>query len=297
MDAAFLDGWVTASDGIRIAYRDHGGAGRPLVLLHGGGANLVSMDQWAARLGHERRTVAIDLRCCGQSGDPEHFRLTDAADDVAAVVAELDLGTVDVLGHSMGGFVGGFYATAHDAGAVVSIDGFGPGMVTVGSAEERAAFRAFQDGMRTSFLAMTTPPEEGDRAWRDTQVATISEVFGRIGYTAPNGRSMAERNLVDLGGGRYRRHPARHLFEHAFADDGDADILRMYRRVRCRTLVIRCTESGAPPVLDEELAGLTAGNPLVTVVAMALTHLAPAWDALEEVAAVVERFLDEHAAA
>ena len=32
-----------------------------VVLLHGGGANLVSMDQYAQRLGRSRRTVALDL--------------------------------------------------------------------------------------------------------------------------------------------------------------------------------------------------------------------------------------------
>ena len=91
-----LEGWVEAPDGIRIAYRDHGGHGRGLVLLHGGGANLVSMDQYAERLGEGRRCVAIDLRACGQSGDPAWFRLIDAASDVDGTVIEvLDHGAPD----------------------------------------------------------------------------------------------------------------------------------------------------------------------------------------------------------
>ena len=51
------DGFVTSHDGVRVAYRDHGGTGRGLVPLHGGGANLVSMDQYANRLGAGRRSV------------------------------------------------------------------------------------------------------------------------------------------------------------------------------------------------------------------------------------------------
>jgi len=43
-------------------------------------------------------------------------------------------------------------------------------------------------------------------------------------------------------------------------------------------------------VLDQELAGLCEANPLVEVAHLALTHLAPAWDALEEVAAVIEDY-------
>jgi pimeloyl-ACP methyl ester carboxylesterase len=249
------------------------------------------MDQYADRFGRGRHAVAIDIRACGQSGDPERFRLRDAAGDVACVVAALGLGPVDVIGHSMGGFVGGWFATDTPSARVVSIDGFGPGMVTAGSDADHAAFRGFQAGIKAAFFAMTEPPETGDRAWRDQQVEVLCEVFPRIGYTAPNARAMAERNFADLGDGRFHRRPPRHLFADAFEDDGDADILRMYRDAACPTLIIRCTESGAPPVLDQELEGLRNANPWVTVLDLPLTHLAPAWDAIDDVAPHIEGFL------
>lgn len=173
----------------------------------------------------------------------------------------------------------------------MSIDGFGPGMVTVGSDGERAEFRRFQEGMKAAFFAMTSGPESGDRAWRDEQIDVLCETFPRIGYTAPNARVMAERNFVETSDGTYVRRPPRHLFADAFADDGDADILRMYRDVRCPTLIVRCTESGAPPILDVELDGLCANNSWVSVVRLPLTHLAPAWDAIDDVVAIVEEFL------
>jgi pimeloyl-ACP methyl ester carboxylesterase len=283
------EGWAVASDGTRIAYRDHGGGGRPVVLLHGGGANLESMDQFAERLG-DRRRVAVDLRACGQSDDPPRFRLEDAASDIAAVVDHLELGSIDLIGHSMGGFVAGFYGTDHRDARVVSIDGFGPGMVTGGTPAQRREFRAFQDSMKSSFFAMTSPPESGDRTWRDEQVETMCELFPRIGYTAPNARVMAERNFVDVGGGEYHRRPPRHLFSDAFSDDGDKDVLRMYRHIDCPTLIIRCTDSGAPAVLDDELDELARLNPSVQVSRMPLTHLAPAWDAIDEVVAEIEIF-------
>ena len=128
-----VDGSLVMRDGVSVAFRDHGGTGRGLVLLHGGGANLESMDQYAERLGEGRHTVAIDARACGQSGDPEHFPLTDVASDVAEVVAALELGPVDMVGHSMDGFVAGFFATDHADARVVSIDGFGPGTVALGT--------------------------------------------------------------------------------------------------------------------------------------------------------------------
>jgi pimeloyl-ACP methyl ester carboxylesterase len=286
------DGFVVAADGTRIAYRDHGGEGPPLVLLHGGGANLESMDQYAERLRQSHRCVAVDVRCCGHSGDPTRFRLVDAAADVESVARGLGLGAVDVLGHSLGGFLAGFYGSSHRA-RVVSIDGFGPGMVTVGTAAQRREFRSFQDGMREAFFAMTAGPEVGDERWRDEQVEQLCSVFPQIGYTAPNARAMAERNLVEVGQGRWARRPPRHLFSDAFEDDGEADVLRMYRHVKGPTMIVRCTRSDAPPVLDVALDELSSTNPNVTVVPMPFTHLEPAWDTIDEVVALVQSFLTQ----
>jgi pimeloyl-ACP methyl ester carboxylesterase len=173
----------------------------------------------------------------------------------------------------------------------VSIDGFGPGMPTSGDAGGRAEFAAFQNGMREAFWAMTAPPEMGDRVWRDAGVGAMVEAFGRMGYTAPNAAQMAERNFVDLGDGRYRRHPARLSFEAGFADGGDVDVLRMYRRLAGPALLVRCTRSGAPDVLDDELDALVASNHNVEVVRLPITHLAPAWDALDDVVDLIIPFL------
>jgi pimeloyl-ACP methyl ester carboxylesterase len=249
------------------------------------------MDQYAERLGAGRTVVSLDLRSCGQSADPDRFHWSDAVGDVASLVTHLALGAVDIVGHSMGGFVAGFYASAHPDARIVSIDGFGPGMPTVGSDEDRDAFAMFQDRMKAAFWAMTEKPDEGGRAWRDAQVESLVELFPQIGYTAPNAREMAERNLVDLGHGRFRRHPSRVLFEGGFADGGDRDILRMYRRVQSPTLIVRCTQSGAPPVLDHELDLLERANTNVEVVRVPLTHLAPAWDAIDDVTSLARDFL------
>jgi hypothetical protein len=70
----------------------------------------------------------------------------------------------------------------------------------------------------------------------------------------------------------------------------------MYRQVRCPTLTIRCTRAGAPAVLDAELDALAAANPSVRVARMAITHLAPAWDAIDEVVAKIEGFFGSTAA-
>jgi pimeloyl-ACP methyl ester carboxylesterase len=90
-------------NGLRIAFRRQG-AGPPLVLLHGG---LSDSRQWRRQLealSAAFTVVAWDAPGCGQSSDPpEHFRLADYADCLAAWIAALGLERPHVLGLSFGG--------------------------------------------------------------------------------------------------------------------------------------------------------------------------------------------------
>ena len=79
----------------------------PLLLVHGGGSTIAS--NWGMllpRLSPSRSVLAVELQGHGrtQAGDrPPSFEAS--ADDVAAVLEELRLGAVDVLGFSNGGQV------------------------------------------------------------------------------------------------------------------------------------------------------------------------------------------------
>jgi hypothetical protein len=75
------------------------------------------------------------------------------------------------------------------------------------------------------------------------------------------------------------------------ADFFEADDLRIYRDVKGPTMIVRCTDSDAPRVLDVELDALASVNDLIELVRLPLTHLAPAWDALDAIVLEVERFL------
>ena len=89
----------------------------PIVFVHSLAGNV---EQWSAQLAHVRatpthRAVALDLRGHGQSDPPANgdYSLTGMAADIGAVVEQLDLEMIVLVGHSMGGGVALTYAGAN----------------------------------------------------------------------------------------------------------------------------------------------------------------------------------------
>ena len=91
-------------NGQHIFYSVHG-AGKPLVLLHGG----ISPDSFGsnlAELATSRRVIAVHLQAHGRTPDTDRpLRSETLGDDVAALIGHLNLGKADVLGYSLGASV------------------------------------------------------------------------------------------------------------------------------------------------------------------------------------------------
>lgn len=114
------------SNGIRLAVRDYGGEGRPLVLVHGGpGPNLISWDSFAHRMAGRFRPIAYDQRGHGQSDDAADYSYHALTGDILAIVDTLHLEDPIVAGHSWGGMIALMYAAEHPDGCagVVAVDG------------------------------------------------------------------------------------------------------------------------------------------------------------------------------
>jgi pimeloyl-ACP methyl ester carboxylesterase len=90
-------------NGVELYYEQHGD-GEPLVLLHGG---IGAGELWAPilpALAAQRTVITVDLVGHGRTADPGRpLRPEHLADDVAALVAQLDPGSTDVMGYSLGG--------------------------------------------------------------------------------------------------------------------------------------------------------------------------------------------------
>jgi non-heme chloroperoxidase len=108
---------ITTKDGTQVFYKDWG-KGQPIVFSHGWP---LSADDWDAQmlffLNHGYRVVAHDRRGHGRSSqvadghDMDHY-----ADDLAAVVAHLDLKNAIHVGHSTGGGEVVHYLARHGEG-------------------------------------------------------------------------------------------------------------------------------------------------------------------------------------
>jgi pimeloyl-ACP methyl ester carboxylesterase len=100
--------------GVRLYVQRHG-SGPPIVFLHGGAHAFESSfaaqrDDFAAT----RTVIGIDQRGHGRSPDTDRpFDYGEMAEDTAALIGQLGLGPVDVVGLSDGGNVGLLLAARH----------------------------------------------------------------------------------------------------------------------------------------------------------------------------------------
>jgi len=91
-------------NGQHIFYSVHG-AGKPLILLHGG-INPDSFGSNLAELAKGRQVIAVHLQAHGRTPDTDRpLRCETLGDDVAALIGHLKLGKADVMGYSLGSFV------------------------------------------------------------------------------------------------------------------------------------------------------------------------------------------------
>jgi N-formylmaleamate deformylase len=123
-----MPNWMTGicrAGDTSIHYQRTGGAGPPLVLLHGLTGNGACWSPLGRCLQSEFDVVMPDARGHGQSGKPSAgYRYDDLASDVVDLIRELELAAPILLGHSMGGMTAAVVANRiGDAiGGVVLVD-------------------------------------------------------------------------------------------------------------------------------------------------------------------------------
>ena len=92
-------------DGCQLHYEEYG-QGSPLLLLHGLGSSNLDWEYQTAVLASRYRVIAMDMRGHGRSDKPdERYSIAGFATDVAALIEQMQLGPVHLVGISMGGMI------------------------------------------------------------------------------------------------------------------------------------------------------------------------------------------------
>jgi pimeloyl-ACP methyl ester carboxylesterase len=97
---------VRSRDGVRLAFRDEGSGGPPVLLVHGMACRHTHMTPQLEHLRARHRTVAVDLRGHGESSAPAgEYGIDVFVDDLLFLVEELGLERPVLVGHSLGGSI------------------------------------------------------------------------------------------------------------------------------------------------------------------------------------------------
>lgn len=125
-------------NGLRMYYEVHGAGGHPLVLIHGGGSTIeTSFGAVLPGLARTRQVIAVETQGHGRTADIDRpLTFAQDADDVAALLRELGIGSADVWGYSNGGNVALEMGIRHPAlvrrlvvaATVIRNDGLQPGV-------------------------------------------------------------------------------------------------------------------------------------------------------------------------
>ena len=208
------------------------GAGRPLVLLHGGPGldGSVFFPQIAALAGDGVRLLAVDHRANGRSddGNPSLWTVPQMAADVEAVISGLGLERPIVMGHSLGSFVAQHHMAEYGTAAGYVLMG------TVDSAEELTRI-----GERLAAFEPEHLREQVTRSWaQEATVQTAEEskqlMNDQLPFHMAEPEGEAVREMQQSSGEIvFRPEVLRH-----FASGGEYGLVDNRERLRHRRLPV-----------------------------------------------------------
>ena len=124
-DPAIEDRYTTV-DGVRLHYLDWGGAGEPLLFLPGNGEPASVFKWFAQRFFPEFRPLALTRRGTGKSEIPDGpYTVDQLVQDILSFLDAMEIRRVSLVGHSLGGAEGTYFAAGHPdrVRKLVNLDG------------------------------------------------------------------------------------------------------------------------------------------------------------------------------
>jgi pimeloyl-ACP methyl ester carboxylesterase len=242
--------FIPVGQDVQLEVLDWGGAGRPLVLLPGGGDTAHVFDDFAPRLTSEFHVYGITRRGFGESGFAPLTSGSDTfGDDVLAVLDALTLESPVLVGHSIGGQELSSIGTRYPnrVAALVYLDAAYPYAFNNGKVP------TFDEISKVGF-PQTPPPSDADLASFDG----LRQYYTRVlGFTYPEGELRQKRSATPEG----RVGPPRASPGGRFLTAG----MKEYVQIRTPALFLvssqnpgRWAETSTDPKIREQIAGLSA---------------------------------------
>ncbi|MDA0769755.1 MAG: hypothetical protein BZY79_02590 [SAR202 cluster bacterium Casp-Chloro-G4] len=170
------DKWVTLH-GLSFHYRDWGGTGQPVVLLHGLASTSHIWNMVAPILVENNRVVALDQRGHGESDTPDHgYDFSTVVGDLDEFIGSLGIRQPIVFGHSWGGDVALEYAVTHqdNVKGLGFVDG---GTINIAARPGNTLEQAKEDMAPPVWEGMTFQKlEERARTWRTPSMLTPAHI-------------------------------------------------------------------------------------------------------------------------
>ena len=236
-----VDGSVPCEHG-RVAYRDFGGQGPTVMLVHGLGGNLAHWGRVAPLLQGRFRLVALDLPSHGASTAPAVYSFDDDLGAVDEVRQKLRLDRPALVGHSYGGMLAVSLGASRpgDYRVVVNVDGLG---FAVDTEREPEAPR--------EELPAEASVNEGDTEWLEAEISREVEEAASIGLHLDRDGEMVRRAFQLGDDGRWHSSPTIDRFVEISHALGALRLMPAYTASSCRTVTVLAEHRYAP---NEEAA-------------------------------------------
>ncbi len=234
------DAWAKLS-GLSFHYRDWGGQGQPIVLLHGLASTSRIWDMVAPMLAANYAVVALDQRGHGESAKPDTgYDFASVSADLHAFIQHTGLERPVVIGHSWGGDVSLEYAVERpDACRGLGfVDG---GSIEISTRPGNTLDKAKEDMAPPDWTGMTVDKLiERARTWRQPTMLTpaheeiLLSNFNVDGNGAISARLSRENHLKIIEA----------LWDHVPSE--------LYPKVRCPVLLMPARQDGVDAQQDRQ---------------------------------------------
>lgn len=240
-----------------ISVRDYGGAGAPVLLLHGALRNLEDWSPYPDLLGKGARLVAMDFRNHGRSGEGP-WTWDAVLDDVGRVIDIMGLDAPVLVGHSLGGMVAALYAVRRGGvSGVINMDGYGSGRPQqyLGIAPDVAS-----EYLRTSLDAAISSWPDGSLEPETITAIVTAQATQAAAYGLPVSREVTAlaRSLRSDDHGRPTLSMSRDRLSEMMQVLTSLDWMDVFARVDVPFLLHRCEDTAG--IEGETLEMMTAYN-------------------------------------